>query len=298
MFDEGEDSFSPASDGMMSWKTSESSLCRDAGAQPIAFATDVDSSCSLQIAADNFTDCESLAGSIRLMQDSLLSATHVSKGGNPNATLRSDFVKIVFFDPMEVQQRDNATADNATSGINRTSTTTTEVPPTTAAPLTLPPRQPSLPIASCVVPSRVSVHVMYSKSDTGESKRKTDPIYRVNGIRIMLGHERWDWTCRKTSGEGGDRSCREIANYDIGLSVKFEEIPLVWHHQNTSRFWVLQDVGHCEGDACWAELAYPFTHHGWPDGARTGDDVSFSTLWALILSFLGTAVLVTTSAYW
>lgn len=51
--------------------------------------------------------------------DSLLSATHVSKGGNPNATLRSDFVKIVFFDPMEVQQRDNATADNATSGINR-----------------------------------------------------------------------------------------------------------------------------------------------------------------------------------
>ena len=63
------------------------------------------------------------------------------------------------------------------------------------------------------------------------------------------------------------------------------------------RFWVLQDVGHCEGDACWYELAYPFTHPG-PDGATTGDDVSLSTLWALILSFLGTAVLAATSAYW
>ena len=65
------------------------------------------------------------------------------------------------------------------------------------------------------------------------------------------------------------------------------------------RFWVLQDVGHCEGDACWHELAYPFTHPAGPDGgAATGDDVSLSTLWALILSFLGTAVLAATSAYW
>ena len=49
--------------------------------------------------------------------DSLLSATHVAKGGNPNATLRSDFVEIVVFDPMELR-RDNATADNATSAIS------------------------------------------------------------------------------------------------------------------------------------------------------------------------------------
>ena len=53
--------------------------------------------------------------------DSLLSATHVAKGGNPNATFRSDFVKVVFFDSMELQ-RDNATVDNFTSalaGVNR-----------------------------------------------------------------------------------------------------------------------------------------------------------------------------------
>ena len=33
-------------------------------------------------------------------------------------------------------------------------------------------------------------------------------------------------------------------------------------------------------------------------GPSAGDHVSFATLWALILSFLGTAVLATTSAYW
>ena len=49
--------------------------------------------------------------------DSLLSATHVAKGGNPNATLRSDFVKVVYFDPMEVQ-RDNENIDNFTSALS------------------------------------------------------------------------------------------------------------------------------------------------------------------------------------
>ena len=68
VFDEETLSFSPANGDMMSWKASESSLCRDSGAEPVLFATDVDSSCSLQIAADNFTDCESLARSVRLIQ--------------------------------------------------------------------------------------------------------------------------------------------------------------------------------------------------------------------------------------
>ena len=46
---------------------------------------------------------------------------HVAKGGNPNVTLRSDFVRVVFVDPLEVQE-ENATADNITShhsGVNR-----------------------------------------------------------------------------------------------------------------------------------------------------------------------------------
>ena len=45
----------------------------------------------------------------------------MAKGGNPNVTLRSDFVRVVFVDPLEVQE-ENATADNITShhsGVNR-----------------------------------------------------------------------------------------------------------------------------------------------------------------------------------
>merc|ERR1719229_435959 len=203
---------------MMTWKASQSSLCRDSGAEPVVFATDVDSSCSLQVAADNITDCESLARSVRLIQDSLLPVTHVAKGGNPNVTLRSDFVRVVLVDPLEVQE-ENATADNITShhsGVNRTSTMTTEPPPTIAtAPA---PSPPALPVASCVVPSRVSVHVMYSRSDPGGGagdNSEKPPIYRVNGVRIKLGHERWDWTCRKRSSGDGGGGCREAARYDL-----------------------------------------------------------------------------------
>ena len=150
----------------------------------------------------------------------------MAKGGNPNVTLRSDFVRVVFVDPLEVQE-ENATADNITShhsGVNRealqlntvfqhhnflrdllfdkpvsvieaesiiiryrTSTITTELPPTIAT--TPAPSPPALPVASCVVPSRVSVHVMYSRSDPGGgagdrgSNREKSPIYRVNGVR-------------------------------------------------------------------------------------------------------------------
>ena len=42
----------------------------------------------------------------------MLSGKFVAKGGNADATLRSDFVKVVFFDPME--EPENATVDNST----------------------------------------------------------------------------------------------------------------------------------------------------------------------------------------
>ena len=45
--------------------------------------------------------------------------------------------------------------------------------------------------------------------------------------------------------------------------------PSISLYVRAHRFWVLQDVGHCEGDACWSELAFPFTHHR-PDGVTTG----------------------------
>ena len=43
----------------------------------------------------------------------MLSGKFVAKGGNANATLRADFVKVVFFDPVEVAENTTA-ADNST----------------------------------------------------------------------------------------------------------------------------------------------------------------------------------------
>ena len=69
--------------GLTTWKPSASaaasSLCRDADAEPVAFATDVDSSCSLQLAADNFTDCEALAESVRRIHGKVFVNVHVLK---------------------------------------------------------------------------------------------------------------------------------------------------------------------------------------------------------------------------
>ena len=52
--------------------------------------------------------------------------------------------------------------------------------------------------------------------------------------------------------------CSHIQRFQLQTSVQFIEVPIVWHHQNTSRFWVKQydDIseGKCNGDVCWKVL--------------------------------------------
>ena len=47
--------------------------------------------------------------------------------------------------------------------------------------------------------------------------------------------------------------CSKTQDFKLQSSVQFIEIPIVWHHQNRSQFWVRQfdemSVG-CPGDVC------------------------------------------------
>jgi hypothetical protein len=60
-------------------------------------------------------------------------------------------------------------------------------------------------------------------------------------------------------------------------SVQFIELPRVWHYENTSKFWILAQMDLCNGDKCWKEIFYPFTHQS------TGDDIAYAAMCALAL---------------
>ena len=84
-----------------------------------------------------------------------------------------------------------------------------------------------LPVDVCSVPSQVQVQILYSKALVESA---TD-IYRINGVRVKQRFSNWTWTCVQVSAG----KCEDVVNYQLRLDVFFEEIPLRWHLQNTSR---------------------------------------------------------------
>ena len=94
--------------------------------------------------------------------------------------------------------------------------------------------------------------------------------YRINGFKVSHHPETWSWICAK-------RECPTSKPFELKSTVQFIEVPVQWHYQNTSKFWILQDLDECEGDICWNQLMYPFTH------AKMGDQIAFVTMWGLTL---------------
>ena len=105
---------------------------------------------------------------------------------------------------------------------------------------------------------------MYSNSSTG--------IYRINGFKINYFPETWTWICLH------HERC-ESKKFQLKSSVQFIQVPVVWHFQNTSKFWILQKYRHrdCHGDICWRELLFPFTHH------KDGDSLHYATMSGMVL---------------
>ena len=64
-------------------------------------------------------------------------------------------------------------------------------------------------------------------------------ISKINGLKVSKVYQEWTWPrCkRKMTGSEG---CREPQRFLLTSEVEFLEIPNVWHHQNTTKFWLKQ----------------------------------------------------------
>ena len=125
-------------------------------------------------------------------------------------------------------------------------------------------------------------------------------VYRINGVKVSYIYDNWIWSCKKGSARTAENSskilvchsrqnkyrfiqvpriygnyvqlilhnfisigswCSSAQYFELQSSVQFIEVPLVWHHQNTSHFWASQydgmSVG-CSGDVCWKVLRNTF----------------------------------------
>ena len=122
-------------------------------------------------------------------------------------------------------------------------------------------------IAMCEVPSHLHVEIMYSN---------TSNIYRISGVKVNYYPNKWTWICSK-------KSCPS-KSYELKSSVQYIEVPVVWHYQNTSKFWILQSLNICDGDICWNEIMYPFTHAKQIYPFTIGDEIAFATMWGLALT--------------
>ena len=121
-------------------------------------------------------------------------------------------------------------------------------------------------ILFCSVPSHLHVEVTYSN---------TSSLYRINGFKINYFPEKWTWICHSTN-----KHCEKTKKYQLKSTVQFIHIPVAWHYQNTSKFWILQNLHNCDGDKCWRELFYPFSGNS---NYHHGDQVEYAARCALLL---------------
>lgn len=234
----------PSDFGLKLWQTvsNSRSLCRQSGLQNVQFLRDFQSGCLLELSRDNFTDCARLQENIVAIQNGLIFAEFVAKGGNLNTT-REEFAEIIYRENDDV----NPSGQNV-----------------------------------CSVDNHVHIEVLYTKSGPLQ-----EPIYRINGVQVNYFRANWTgecWDIRKCAGN--------VQKYQLASSVSFHEIPIVWHHQNTTRFWIIQDWNYCDRDICWKELMYAFTHHS------TGDGIAYATMCALSLTPLGLFIMWFTREFW
>ncbi len=245
--------FSAEHSGMYLWSTDSTSLCRRAHTRDILFGEDVATGCLLQLQRSNFTDCDGLRNEVETIFSGMIKSTVVGKGGDPNAAEEADFVNIL-------RLTTNVTT-NETENSNNTRND-----------------EDGFPFLSCWISNELQVRVMHSRAEA----RSSGPIDRINAVSLSKSDSLWRW-----------RGCTSdvcFGSFELRLSVRFEEIPLRWPFQNTSRFWTEHWSAPCR-DGCWRELAHPFT------AAQAGWEVSYVAQWGIILAGGAGFVLVATRQY-
>ena len=88
-------------------------------------------------------------------------------------------------------------------------------------------------VEGCLVPAKVRLTVLVVRVEY-----EGRVIQRINGLRVSPVFQHWRWRCKINSS--GPRECRTVQNFLLSTEVEFLEIPNIWHHENTTRFWLQQ----------------------------------------------------------
>ncbi|XP_078606446.1 uncharacterized protein LOC144879091 isoform X2 [Branchiostoma floridae x Branchiostoma japonicum] len=231
------------SSGLQVWSPEADGLCTSASRAAVTFGEDTISGCTVRLAWDNFQDCATLRSEVRAQQESLVTAEFVSRGGNPNSTLITDWVPVI----------NNETAD-----------------PTVAP--TVPGLEPDvidqLQGLCQDIPAAVNLEILYA--DVG--KENEFLIQEVVGARVSFSRTLWQLQCTGALAAAcygnssvlvdlGNTSTIDdlitgaVQSFYVTSSVTFTKVP-AQTPTPVKKFYV-NDTNVCRRNACWEELFYP-----------------------------------------
>ncbi|XP_066295703.1 tectonic-2-like [Branchiostoma lanceolatum] len=228
---------------MTVWSPGVDGLCTSASRAAVTFGEDTISGCTVRLAWDNFQDCVALRAEVRAQQEALVTAEFVSRGGNPNSTLITDWVPVI----------NNDTADP------------TEAP--TVAELE-PDVVDQLQGLCQDIPAALNLEILYA--DVG--KENEFVIQEVVGARVSFSSTLWRLQCSGAFAAacyGNSSALVDLGNtstisdlitgavqsFYITSSVTFTKVPALT--PTPVKRYYANDTNVCRRNACWEELFYP-----------------------------------------
>ncbi|XP_078687068.1 uncharacterized protein LOC144919484 [Branchiostoma floridae x Branchiostoma belcheri] len=267
--------------GLQVWSPGTDGLCTSASRVAVTFGEDSISGCTIRLAWDNFQDCAALRSEIRAQQESLVTAEFVSRGGNPNSTLITDWVQI----------------------INNDTAARTEAP----TPAGVEPDVVDQLQGSCQdIPAAMNLEILYA--DVG--KENEFLIQEVVGARVSFSSTLWKLQCSGplaaacygnssvladlgNSSTISDLITGAVQSFYITSSVTFTRVPALTPAP-VKRFYA-NSTTVCRLNACWEELFYPVSML-FADGDFQRYQHNLGS--ALLLTLFIIAVFVITRPWW
>ncbi|XP_019643538.1 PREDICTED: tectonic-2-like [Branchiostoma belcheri] len=269
------------SSGLQVWSPGTDGLCTSASRAAVTFGEDSISGCTVRLAWDNFQDCAALRSEVRAQQESLVTAEFVSRGGNPNSTLITDWVQIINND--------------------------TAAPIEAPTPAGVEPDVVDQLQGLCQdIPAAMNLEVLYA--DVG--KENEFLIQEVVGARVSFSSTLWKLQCSGplsaacygnssvladlgNSSTISDLITGTVQSFYITSSVTFTRVPALTPAP-VKRFYA-NSTNVCRLNACWEELFYPVSML-FADGDFQRYQHNLGS--ALLLTLFIIAVFVITRPWW
>ena len=178
-----------------------SSLCADNAPAGPRFGLSTVSGCAVRLARPQLQRCAELRASVREIQRGLVRAEYVARVGNLDTTDPANFVPVL---QEEEEEEPGVEGDSESDG--------------------------------CVVQAGLRITVLTVAVPAEDAR--AEPIQKINGLKVVPVYEKWLWRCK--SKIKGSRKCDGFRDFMLWTEVEFLDIPNMWHHQNTSRFWLKQ----------------------------------------------------------